>query len=149
MGTHVVRMPLHATNSSFPSPSSPPRLTEAVPDTRRSLRNVAERGDLSLALEIPNDGVARVGTGREDVRDVRIPGERGDVVDGARASAGRVGFVGRGEIPDVNLRTRSVNMSGTSKPRGGRTSPLVAPEAKRLREWRLKSRPRTGPLCKS
>lgn len=123
-------MPLNGTDSPLSS-SSPAWLTEPAPDSGRASSRVAQRGDLSLRLEVPDDRVAAVGASSQDVRDVRVPCESGDVVDRAGAGAGGEGLVGCGEVPDVDLRERVLALDGRTEVTP-RTSPFVAPEARRF-----------------
>lgn len=62
-----------------------------------------ECGDLTLRLQVPDDGVTRVARRGEDVNDGRVPRERGDAVERAGPRPGRERLGEGRQVPDVDL----------------------------------------------
>lgn len=86
-GTHVIGMPLDSTDTSLPS-SSPSTLSQSRRRTSSSSSRITQSRHFPLTLQIPYYRVATVGTSSKNVRDVRVPSESRDVVDGTRTSSG-------------------------------------------------------------
>lgn len=117
---------------------------------------IGERNNLSLASQIPDDGVARAAGRCKDLLRNTIPRKRCNLVQTSTAAAWAIRGRRVLQIPDPNLEmtqeyqslvTRKVALKTIEKiiVEPTLTCPLVAPEASKFFATELKSRPRIGP----